>query len=154
MNPSFRVAVFEQQHCGFGASGRNGGFLSALPSHNLSRMIKQIGLEKAMGYAQLLREAVSNVKTLISEYKIDCEFQEQGMAYVASCEAHVEKVWRQYLLAQKLGYDMEFWSETECRNRLGSPIIKRACYEKSSCTFNPYLVIFRYCFIHIFEGLG
>lgn len=60
-DPSLRIAVLEARFAGFGASGRNGGWLSGLVPGDRNRMAKQYGREGVIAWQRALNEAVDEV---------------------------------------------------------------------------------------------
>ncbi|WP_332603556.1 NAD(P)/FAD-dependent oxidoreductase [Arthrobacter sp. S2(2024)] len=64
MEPSMSVAVFEAERLGYGASGRNGGWVSALVPGNRMKFAKASATGKAASVA-LQREFITSVDTLL-----------------------------------------------------------------------------------------
>ena len=60
-DPSLRIAVLEARFAGFGASGRNGGWLSGLVPGDRNRMAMQHGRDGVVAWQQALNEAVDEV---------------------------------------------------------------------------------------------
>lgn len=76
-DPSLRVALLESEYIGFGASGRNGGFLSPLPPvtwllTDATDRRRMEDLRWAMGY---IRQQEQELGGLIDREGIDCEFR-------------------------------------------------------------------------------
>lgn len=73
------VIVLEAESVGYGASGRNGGFIMAgysLPEHKL---VGQLGIGTARELYQLTRMAQGKIKQRIGQYQIDCDLIDQGI---------------------------------------------------------------------------
>jgi len=77
-DPSLRIAIFEKSVCGFGASGRNGGWASALYPISDEKVEKSYGSEALRHQRELLRTAVDTLGRCLSEDGIDADFVKGG----------------------------------------------------------------------------
>ena len=77
-DPTLRIAVLEKSVCGFGASGRNGGWASALfPISNRS-IVEQYGVDVFNQQRRVLQEAVLNLGSSMHEDGIDAHYVRGG----------------------------------------------------------------------------
>ena len=60
-DPNVRIAVIEQAHVGFGASGRNGGWCSAIFPVGPRKLVQMHGYEQANALRVAMQEAVDEV---------------------------------------------------------------------------------------------
>ncbi|HEX5088646.1 MAG TPA: FAD-dependent oxidoreductase [Nocardioides sp.] len=83
--PSLRVVVVEAEVAGFGASGRNGGWCSAL-------------FPAALGEAQdaAMRASVDEVRRVSAAEGIDCHFAKGGTIVLARSAAQLARARREY----------------------------------------------------------
>lgn len=81
--PGIRIALVEQDIVGGGASGRNGGFVSA-SWHDLPALLGLFGETEGMRYAVAQAEAVPEVGRIAAELGIDCWFHHEGVMGVAT----------------------------------------------------------------------
>lgn len=77
-DPSLRVVVLESAVCGFGASGRNGGWASALFPVSDEVLAKQYGEDMVTQIHQQLRAAVNNLGSALDRDRIDADFVAGG----------------------------------------------------------------------------
>ncbi|NNN09384.1 MAG: FAD-dependent oxidoreductase [Acidimicrobiaceae bacterium] len=77
-DPHLRVCVLESQICGFGASGRNGGWVSALFPAPAASVIERYGLDSYTRQRLLLQEAVATLGNAAREEDIECDFVQGG----------------------------------------------------------------------------
>ncbi|MEW1952626.1 FAD-dependent oxidoreductase [Terrabacter sp. NPDC080008] len=91
-DPSIRVAVVDKEVAGFGASGRNGGWCSALFPASLKRMAAERGRDAAVRMQRVLNETVADVGRLATAEGIDCHFDQGGYLAVARNPAQLERV--------------------------------------------------------------
>ncbi len=66
------VVVLEARQVGWGASGRNGGFVGSGYSLPPERLIARVGAQQARELYQLTHEAVALVRRRIQHYGMDC----------------------------------------------------------------------------------
>jgi glycine/D-amino acid oxidase-like deaminating enzyme len=87
-----RVAIVEQEVAGFGASGRNGGFCSALFPTSLRRLAKGSTREAAIALQRTMNDAVGHIGEVVKREGIDCDFQRGGYLSVARNQAQLARV--------------------------------------------------------------
>ncbi len=88
-DPSLSVVVLEAEHIGFGASGRNGGWVSALFPVGPDQVASRYGEPAARDLAAALRETVDEVGRAAGAEGIDCGFVKGGIFVGARNAAHV-----------------------------------------------------------------
>ncbi len=87
------VRVLEAGHFGWGASGRNGGFVTMGGSFiGVEKQIKRFGLEETRRYFQLQKEAVELVRELGQEESIDYQPQGDAEIIIAEKPSHFESL--------------------------------------------------------------
>ncbi|MDQ1562476.1 MAG: hypothetical protein QOE85_1817 [Actinomycetota bacterium] len=77
-SPGLRVAVLEKEIAGFGASGRNGGWCSALFPRSTASLAEAHGLDAALAMRRAMIGTVDEVGRVASEEGIDCDFVKGG----------------------------------------------------------------------------
>ncbi len=92
-DPSLRVVVLEAAHVGFGASGRNGGWLSGLMPGNRSVMARSPGGRAGVVALQHhLRDAVAEVAAVCVDEGIDADLHRGGSLAVATTAAQARRL--------------------------------------------------------------
>jgi glycine/D-amino acid oxidase-like deaminating enzyme len=77
-DPSLRVVLVEQDICGGGASGRNGGFIS--PSWwDLEGLCKLFGRDEGVRYATVVADSVSQIGGWLERHDVDAWFHHDGV---------------------------------------------------------------------------
>lgn len=80
--PELKIVLLEAEHCGFGASGRNGGWCSALlPEGNESAPM-----------AAAMRDTVDEVGRASGADDINCDYAKGGTITLATNPAHVDRL--------------------------------------------------------------
>ncbi|MCI2974768.1 MAG: FAD-binding oxidoreductase [Ferrimicrobium sp.] len=82
-DPNLRIAVFERSFAGFGASGRNGGWVSALFPVSLSKVRSLYGDSLAVELRDALAATVDEVAQQVKDLAIDCDFVKAGTLLLA-----------------------------------------------------------------------
>lgn len=82
-DPALRVAVLEREVAGFGASGRNGGWCSAIFSASEARIERDHGRQAAAAMRRAMRQSVDEVGRAASAEGIDCQFAKGGTVVLA-----------------------------------------------------------------------
>ena len=90
--PDLRIAVLEKEFAGFGASGRNGGWLSAEPPGQLRRYAKAHGWPAAVAMQQEMFASVDEVIAVAAAEGIDADVQKDGLLHVATNEAQARRM--------------------------------------------------------------
>jgi glycine/D-amino acid oxidase-like deaminating enzyme len=77
-SPGLRVVVLEKEIAGFGASGRNGGWCSALFPRETASLEKAHGLAAALALRRAMIATVDEVGDVTAREGIDCDFVKGG----------------------------------------------------------------------------
>ncbi len=77
-SPTLRVVVLEKEIAGFGASGRNGGWCSALFPRSTASLEKTHGLPAALALRQAMIDTVDEVGAVATAEGIDCDYVKGG----------------------------------------------------------------------------
>jgi glycine/D-amino acid oxidase-like deaminating enzyme len=89
--PDLRVAVVEAQTVGFGASGRNGGWCSALLPMSDEAVAKRHGSEAARRMRQAMIDTVDEVGRIAQRENIDCHYAKGGTIVVARTPVQLQR---------------------------------------------------------------
>jgi glycine/D-amino acid oxidase-like deaminating enzyme len=82
-SPDIRVVIVEREMVGFGASGRNGGWCSALFAASADRLDRTCGPGTGSRMHQAMVETVDEVQHVCSEESIDCGLARGGTVTLA-----------------------------------------------------------------------
>jgi len=86
--PACDVVVFDQDICGGGASGRNGGFvLSWWPK--LASLARLMGLDDAIRVARGSEAAIDEIGRFCGSHQIDADFRKGGWLWTATSSAQM-----------------------------------------------------------------
>jgi glycine/D-amino acid oxidase-like deaminating enzyme len=96
--PALDVVVLERERVGFGASGRNGGWLT--PSVAAPR---EVAPAQAAGFARAMRASVADVLAVCAEERIDCDAAASGVLRLARNAAQMARLRAQVAAARAAG---------------------------------------------------
>ena len=82
-DPSLRVVVLERETAGFGASGRNGGWCSALFPTPLAKVAASSSREAAIALAHAMNETIDEVGRVVAAEGLDASFRKGGTVVLA-----------------------------------------------------------------------
>jgi glycine/D-amino acid oxidase-like deaminating enzyme len=92
-DPTLRIAVLEAEIAGFGASGRNGGWCSAILPMSLETLATGPGgRQGALAMQRAMRAAVGQVGAVAAAEGIDCGFAHGGHLCAATSAARLERL--------------------------------------------------------------
>ena len=91
-DPSLDIVVLEAEFAGFGASGRNGGWLSAELSGSKDRYARTHGREGVEALVTAMERAVDDVIGICREEGVDADIIKSGVLYVARSPAQLVRM--------------------------------------------------------------
>lgn len=100
LDPDLRVVVMEKDICGFGASGRNGGWCVGELVAGVDTFAKWSSHDEAMRLARAVFDSVDEVGRVTRAQGIDCGYAKGGTVYLAR-NAPQEKRQRELIDAER-----------------------------------------------------
>ena len=91
-DPGLRIAIVEKEIAGFGASGRNGGWCSALFAAKRKKIAAQDGKQAAVAMQRAMFDTVDEVGRVAKEESIDAHFEKGGTVMAATTTAQLDRV--------------------------------------------------------------
>ena len=111
--PSLRVVVLEREHAGFGASGRNGGWLSGLLAGSRERWAAEYGREAVVALQRAAFAAVDEVADWTRHHGVDCDLVHGGSLDVATSAPALERLRAAIAYQRAWGFGEDDWRELE-----------------------------------------
>src|SRR5205814_3876302 len=100
----------------WGASGRNGGWCSALFAASWRRVAAEHGRDAALALRRALEREVDAVGTWCAEHGVDAHFAKGGTLTIARGAAQVERVRRHVVDDRALGGTDTLWLDADATN--------------------------------------
>ncbi len=101
--PALRIVVCEREIAGFGASGRNGGWCSALFPASLGKLARMAGHDAAVAMQRAMHETVDEVGRAAAAEGIDCHWAKGGTVMLARSAAQLERAKAEVEEAREFG---------------------------------------------------
>jgi glycine/D-amino acid oxidase-like deaminating enzyme len=121
-DPALRIAVLEQEVAGFGASGRNGGWCSALFATSDAALARRYGPEAMRAMRRAMQDTVDAVGQAAAAEGIDCHFAKGGSIDVVRHEAQRPRAEAEIREARAHGFgpdDLRWLSGAETTEVIG-----------------------------------
>ena len=90
-DPSLRIVLVEKEIAGFGASGRNGGWCSALFPASMEKVASQSSRDGALALRQAMKDSVDEVGNVAAKNAIDCDYVKGGTVSLIRSAVHVRR---------------------------------------------------------------
>lgn len=140
-DPRLRVVLVEQDICGGGPSGRNGGFVNAWWDE-LDTLVELYGPDAALACARAVSESVTAIGAWCDEHRVDAHYRRAGMLVVSTAPAHDDRPRASVAAATAVGAAEEFVSLSgeEVRARCDSPRFRGGAFMRDGATVQPALL--------------
>lgn len=119
-DPSLRICVLEKSVCGFGASGRNGGWASALFPLGDHTLVNRYGIDRFTHQRHVLERAVAELGESARADGIDAHFVQGGTVVVARNEVQAQRLRESVDASRQLGVtenDLTWLEKSEADRR-------------------------------------
>ncbi len=141
LEPAARVVVIEQDLCGSGPSGRNGGFVTGWWDE-LPGLIARFGEAEAVRTARALDDAISSLGPWCAAHGVDAAWHPDGFLQVSAARAQ-DDVWLEAAAAcARLGFG-DRWqalTEAEVAGHARSPVFRGGAWMPQAGTVQPALL--------------
>ncbi len=120
-DPGLRVVVLEQDVAGFGASGRNGGWCSALFPSSLGAVASRKGRDGALRLQRAMEDAVLEVGRVADREDIDAHYDRGGTVVLARSPVQLQRARAEVASARAWGQGpdaLALLGEQEARSQL------------------------------------
>ena len=122
-DPTLSIAVLERDVVGFGASGRNGGWCSALFSVSEPTLDRRCGPGTGRAQHRAMEETVREVGRVVAAEGIECGFHQGGTVVLARTAAQLQRTHDEVADARARGIgeeDLAFLTADEASARVGA----------------------------------
>jgi putative aminophosphonate oxidoreductase len=136
-DPACDVVVLEQDICGGGASGRNGGEVLSWWA-KAGKLVDLCGREEGVRIAQASVDAIGELEAFCTAHGIDAEFHRGGYLWTATTAAQLGAWDSTVELLRELGAPaLELLEPEEVARRTGSPVHLAGVLDPSAATVQP-----------------
>jgi len=142
-DPALRIAVVEQEVAGFGASGRNGGWCSALFATSDAALARRHGLPAMRAMRRAMHDTVDVVGAMASAEGIDCHFAKGGALDLVRSEAQRARALAEVERARGHGFgpeDLRWLDSVEAGAMVGAEGVLGATFTPHCAALQPALL--------------
>jgi glycine/D-amino acid oxidase-like deaminating enzyme len=142
-DPAVRVAVLEREVAGFGASGRNGGWCSALFATSDAALARRHGPDAMRAMRRAMQETVDVVGAAAAAEGIDCHFTKGGTVDLVRSEAQRDRALAEVDEARALGFgddDVRWLGPQEARELVGAAGVIGGTFTPHCAALQPALL--------------
>ncbi|MGH2698445.1 MAG: NAD(P)/FAD-dependent oxidoreductase [Actinomycetota bacterium] len=139
-DPSLRVAIVEQEFAGFGASGRNGGWCSALFAASHRKIAKSSTRAGAIALQRAMFDTVDEVGRVIEAEGIDAQFEKAGTLVFATTPGQLGRVREEIEEQRSWGFgeaDVEWLEPEEVEDLMRLPGSLGAAFTPHCASLHP-----------------
>lgn len=138
LNPTLDVRLIESEVCGYGASGRNGGFSMTL--FGLTKGITKFRFDdqKARAAHTYMEQAVDYLHEVITGNQIACDYERSGYLLVGTSPAQVKRIEHDFHIMQRWGLGgVERWGRSQLMAEFNTDKYQLGWFEPRCGILNP-----------------
>jgi glycine/D-amino acid oxidase-like deaminating enzyme len=139
-DPTLRIAVLEAEVAGFGASGRNGGWCSALFPTPWRTLVRDSSATDALRLHRAMADTVVEVGRVVAEEEIDAHFHQGGTVTLARSAAQSARLHDEIRSARERGFtedDLRLLERDEARAMLAASDVVDGLFTPHCAAIHP-----------------
>jgi glycine/D-amino acid oxidase-like deaminating enzyme len=142
-DPSLRIAVVEKEVAGFGASGRNGGWCSALFATSDAALTRRYGVAAMRDMRRAMQSTIDTVGATARDEGINCHFTKGGTVDAARTGVQQARAMAEVGEARGFGFgedDLRWLDQAEAEAMVGMDGILGATFTPHCAAIQPALL--------------
>jgi glycine/D-amino acid oxidase-like deaminating enzyme len=139
-DPTLRVVLLEKEIAGYGASGRNGGWCSALFPASMEKVANQSSRDAALALRRAMHHSVDEVGAVAAANGIDCDYTKGGTLSVIRSRAQIVRARGELEHSRSWGEgtdDVSLLDASEARARLNATDVIGALFTPHCAAIHP-----------------
>jgi glycine/D-amino acid oxidase-like deaminating enzyme len=136
-DPALRITIVEAEVAGFGASGRNGGWCSALFPVSLPTLAAEVGRERAIAQYAAMHESVPEIAVVTEREGIDADLATGGTIVLARSAPQLERAGAEVEQSGAYGFELELLDAPTARERLNATGVLGATFTPHCAAIQP-----------------
>lgn len=161
-HPDWQITIIEAKHIGYGASGRNGGWLSTLLPGNRTKYVEAVdrartddptgpvgsagldGVASVSSFQSALFDSIDEVLEILDREEIDAHQVRGGHIDIAQTEAGMSRLRELFAGNETFGYgpeDMQFLDAEETRARINVDNAQGSLFFPGTARIDPALLV-------------
>jgi len=154
-DPNLSIVVVEANHVGFGASGRNGGWCSALFPASFNKLATLFGPDQAKRMHSAMVGNIAEIGRVVELEQIDCDWSHGGTVIAARNEIQLERARDEVKAHSANGLpasDLEFLTAAELASHANFADALGGTYTPHCAAINPAKLV--HGLAKVVENLG
>ena len=139
-DPGLRIAIVESEIAGFGASGRNGGWCSALYPVSLARLAREHGRDAAVRQYRAMQATVAEVGRVVRSDGLAADWAGGGTVTLARNQPQLRRAAEEVEQARMFGFgpeDVELLDADAAFRRLAASSVLGGVYTPHCAAIHP-----------------
>ena len=150
--PGLRIAIVDKYIAGYGASGRNGGWASALFPQDVVALAQDAGLPAAMAMTQAMHASVDEIGRVASAHSWDIDYAKGGTVVAARTLAQWSAMQQRDAHLRELGIDSgeELLDAASTRRLMNATAVRGGVFTPNCAAIQPAKLV-RHLARHVVE---
>jgi glycine/D-amino acid oxidase-like deaminating enzyme len=139
-DPALRIVICEREIAGYGASGRNGGWCSALFPASLTKLRRMTDRAGAIAMQRAMHDTVDEVGRVAAAEGIDCHWAKGGTVMLARSDVQLERARDEVSEAREFGFgeeDLRLLTAGEARRLAAATDVAGGTYTPHCAAIHP-----------------
>jgi len=132
--PNKKIVLLEGARCGYGASGRNGGFCVTT---GWLKGIEDFDADKRKKALDISAYGLKQIRQLISEHGVECDLEENGMINVALNNKQAKDLEKYHAYYEKIGLESTLVQGEDLTAEIISPAFKLGLLKPYGAILDP-----------------
>lgn len=130
--PELKIAIFEKEYVGFGASGRNGGWASAEYPTSNKRLIKEHGIESYKALRDAITKSIDEIGQIAKQNHWQIDYTKGGSLVFARNKAQLSRI------SGELDNEHTFLNKSQTQELINIPSALGAVYTPHCAALDPF----------------
>lgn len=140
IDPTLRIQIIEKHYCGFGASGRNGGWAVGELAGSFDSYAKRSSHQEALRQSRAAFDSVDEIGRVAEAAGIDCDYRKGGWIRVARNTPQAQRQREEIAHARAIGLtedDLRLLEPAEARDHMAASRISSGIFFAHCAALHP-----------------
>jgi len=133
--PNLKIAIFEKEYVGFGASGRNGGWASAEYPTSGNRLIKENGLESYKNLRTAITKSIDEIGQIAKLNNWQIDYAKGGALVFARNNAQLSRI------SKEIDGEHQLLNKSQTQDLLHIPTALGSVFTPHCAALNPFKLV-------------